>query len=82
MQGLMARKYKRHDFVNLSGLYDFVQRKLRDESDPDQDDGEENLKGDKKIQQHTRTAAEIPSTKALKSPWGASVNWGNLYLVL
>ena len=42
MQGLMARKYQRHDFVKLSGLDDVVQRNLHDESDPDQDDNEEN----------------------------------------
>ena len=38
----MARKYQRHDFVKLSGLHDFAQRNLHDESDPDQDGDEEN----------------------------------------
>jgi len=68
----MARKYKRCEFINLSDLYNLVQRNLHDESDPFEDDGEENLKGDKKIQRHTRTAAEIPSTKVRKSFWGVS----------
>lgn len=45
MQALMARC----DTVNLCGLYSFVRKNLPDESDPGQDDGEENLKGDKKI---------------------------------